>query len=128
MYCRNCANQIADEAAICVKCGVPTDKGNKFCRHCGKETLPSQEICTGCGLRLSSSAHGDGREFLPTILLAILPMCIGLGGIHRLYTGHIAIGIIQLLSGGGCFIWQLIDIIMIATGSFKDREGRPLKQ
>ena len=55
-------------------------------------------------------------------------LCVFLGwlGIHRFYTGHIAIGIIQLLTGGGFGIWVLIDIIMIFTDSFRDSVGAPL--
>ena len=26
MYCRNCGSQISDDAAICIHCGVPTNK------------------------------------------------------------------------------------------------------
>ena len=51
----------------------------------------------------------------------------GFGGFHRFYTGHTAIGIIQLLTGGGCLIWQIIDFISILSGGFRDVQGKYLQ-
>ncbi len=68
-------------------------------------------------------ANQEGKSFLTTLILAIF---LGYLGIHRFYTGHTGIGIIQLLTGGGCGIWALIDIIMIASGSYRDAKGQPL--
>jgi len=48
-------------------------------------------------------------------------------GVHRFYTGHTAIGIIQLFTFGGCGIWALIDFIMILMGNFKDADGNIIK-
>ncbi len=45
---------------------------------------------------------------------------------HRIYTGRIGIGIAQFLTLGGLWIWQLIDIFLIVTRKFTDKEGRPL--
>lgn len=123
MFCRNCGKEIADQAVICVNCGVPPRNGKRFCQHCGVETPDSTGICTKCGVRLAGGA--DEKDWLTTLLLAIF---LGGLGIHRFYTGHIGTGIAQLLTMGGCGIWALIDIIMIATGSFKDGEGNPLVQ
>lgn len=67
----------------------------------------------------------EQKDWLTTLLLAIF---LGGLGVHRFYTGHIGIGIAQLLTLGGCGIWSLIDIIMIATGSFKDGNGNPLER
>lgn len=64
------------------------------------------------------------KGFVPTILLCFF---LGAFGIHRFYAGKIGTGILMLLTLGGLGIWTLIDFIMIVTGSFKDKEGLPIK-
>ena len=71
----------------------------------------------------ASPAQQEGKSWLVTLLLSIL---VGGLGIHRFYVGKIGTGILMLLTGGGCGIWALIDIIMVATGSFTDAQGQPL--
>ncbi|UCG57999.1 MAG: protein kinase [Phycisphaerales bacterium] len=51
---------------------------------------------------------------------------LGFCGLHRFYVGKIGTGILWFLTGGLFWIGQVIDIIMIAVGQFKDRYGRPL--
>ena len=68
-------------------------------------------------------AQAVPKDWMTTLLLCIF---LGWLGVHRFYTGHIAIGVIQLLTGGGCGIWWLIDFIMILTDSYKDSNGFPL--
>ena len=58
-----------------------------------------------------------------TFLLSLL-ILVGFGGVHRIYAGKIWTGILQFVTGGGFVIWQIIDIIMILCGSFRDKEGR----
>lgn len=99
MFCRNCGKQIADQAVICLACGVPSKAG---------------AIVTDTG---------EVKDWLTALLLSIF---LGALGIHRFYTGHIGIGVIQLLTFGGCGIWTLIDLIMIASGKFKDSDGNML--
>ena len=68
-------------------------------------------------------SQAQPKDWMTTLLLCIF---LGWLGVHRFYTGHIAIGIIQLLTAGGCGIWVLIDFIMILTDSYRDSNGLPL--
>src|SRR6266576_38511 len=68
-------------------------------------------------------AQAVPKDWMTTLLLCIF---LGWLGIHRFYTGHTVIGIIQLLTAGGCGIWALIDFIMILTDSYRDSNGLPL--
>ena len=62
-----------------------------------------------------------------TRLLALL-LCVFLGvcGVHRFYVGKIGTGLLWLFTGGLFGIGYVVDIILIAAGSYKDRYGYPL--
>ena len=64
-----------------------------------------------------------GKDWMTTLLLSIF---LGGLGIHRFYTGHTVVGVVQLLTFGGCGIWALIDIINIARGTYTDKNGNQL--
>ena len=57
--------------------------------------------------------------------IAALLLCIFLGefGIHRFYVGKVGTGILYLLTVGFFGIGIIVDIIMIAVGSFTDKSG-----
>ena len=63
------------------------------------------------------------KEWLVALLLSIF---LGVLGVDRFYLGHVGLGIAKLLTGGGCGIWYIVDIILIATGSLKDAQGQEL--
>lgn len=48
----------------------------------------------------------------PTISI-ILSIIVGSWGIDRIYIGDVGLGIIKLLTCGGCVIWWLIDLFLI---------------
>lgn len=68
----------------------------------------------------AAAKQGGGKSQLVALLL-----CAFLGGlgIHRFYLGYVWQGIVQLLTGGGCGIWALIDFIRIITGSLQPKDG-----
>ena len=65
----------------------------------------------------------EGKDWLTALLLAIFLGCLG---VDRFYTGHTGLGILKLITCGGVGIWQIIDIILIATGAYRDKNGNPL--
>lgn len=78
----------------------------------------------------SSQPHpeelSDKSRLVAGLLGLLLPLA-GLYGVHRLYTGHILIGVLMLVTFGGCGIWQIIDVVLVFAGSVTDRDGRPLR-
>ncbi len=63
---------------------------------------------------------GNDKDWMITVLL-----CFFLGGLglHRFYLGYTWQGVVQLLTGGGCGIWALIDFIRILMKDLKPLDG-----
>ena len=122
MYCRNCAKQLVDNAEYCISCGQRPLLGNRYCQSCGQETLPGAEICLKCGVRLGPSG---GKDWLVALILSVL---LGWFGVDRFYLGYVGLGILKLLTAGGCGIWWLVDVILLAMNKLPDAQGKPLQQ
>lgn len=55
------------------------------------------------------------------VLTLVMSIIFGSLGVDRFIMGHIGLGILKLITMGGCGIWYIIDIILIATKhEFKD--------
>jgi len=101
-------------------------ENEKFCQNCGEIIDVKAEICPQCGVRQAFSTYSGTTDnrWLVTFLLCWF---LGVFGIHRFYTGHTTIGIIQLLTLGGCGIWAIIDLIILIIGDYKDADGNPIR-
>jgi len=122
MYCRNCARQLADNAEYCINCGQRPLLGNRYCQSCGQATVPGAEICVKCGVRLG---RGGEKDWMVALILSIL---LGTFGVDRFYLGYVGLGIVKLVTFGGCGIWWLVDVILIAMNKLPDAQGNPLRQ
>jgi hypothetical protein len=65
------------------------------------------------------------RDWLSTLLISFF---VGWFGIDRFYLGYTGLGILKLITFGGCGIWYIVDLILIAMGKLDDSQGRPLKR
>ena len=138
MYCRNCGNEMNDEAVVCVKCGVPAGKGTSYCPHCGAEVNPDAVMCVACGTKFAEpEPEMSDKSKLAAGLLGIF---LGGLGIHNFYLGYTGKAIVQLLLGtvgilacgigpAASSIWGLIEGIFILCDNITtDSEGKKLKK
>jgi hypothetical protein len=65
------------------------------------------------------------KDWMVTLLISFF---LGGLGIDRFYLGYTGLGILKLITCGGCGIWSLIDLILIATGGLGDADGLPLRK
>lgn len=92
-----------------------TLKGSTLIRMEGGNWFPASEL---------PDLFSD-KDWLVALLLSIF---LGGFGVDRFYLGYTGLGVAKLLTLGGCGIWTIIDIILIAVGQTKDSENLPLKR
>jgi TM2 domain-containing membrane protein YozV len=55
-----------------------------------------------------------------------LILCVFFAGAQYYYTGRIGRGLLYTFTGGFLFIGTLVDFFIIASGNFKDKDGKCL--
>lgn len=71
--------------------------------------------------------QGAAKEPQSKMTMILISWLLGYLGIHRLMMGY-SNWWLQLITVGGCGIWQLYDLIMIITDKMPMADGTPLKK
>jgi TM2 domain-containing membrane protein YozV/RNA polymerase subunit RPABC4/transcription elongation factor Spt4 len=111
MFCRNCGQEVSENAVACPKCGVPPRSQRKFCNQCGSATQPEQVMCVKCGVALGAGSGSKSK-----VAAGVLGILLGCLGIHKFYLGYTMEGIIMLLisvltCGFGASVTAVIGIV-----------------
>ena len=72
---------------------------------------------------LNSTSSTTSTDWLTLFLLTFF---VGVLGVHRFYTGKIGTGFLMLITLGGFGIWFLVDLILVVTGQFTNKEGQKI--
>jgi TM2 domain-containing membrane protein YozV len=72
---------------------------------------------------LNSSTITSTTDWLTLFLLTFF---VGVLGVHRFYVGKIGTGFLMLLTLGGLGVWFLVDLILVVTGQFTNKDGQKI--
>lgn len=144
-------NEGSDDMSKCPICGAPMNMDS--CEYCGykKETIEHRDE-NRQGLMQEyypketppvsyyrpappkapppNYPYQDGNVIYSTnsrAVAGVLCLFLGFLGAHRFYTGKIFTGILYLFTFGLFGVGMFIDLVLIITGHFKDKQGFKLR-
>ena len=121
----------------CESCGASAT--GAFCEYCGAR-MPVERVETQTinaenyvvnnyyypqGDQASVAAAPQAAGVSPKSRTVALVLCVLLGyfGAHRFYVGRHGLGVLYLLTIGIFGIGWLVDIVLVALGKLRDRDG-----
>ena len=88
------------------------------------ETItPNSDTATVSAPAKSGQMAAENVSPKSRLVTSLLAYFLGFLGVDRFYTGHVGLGILKLITGGGFLIWTIIDFIMAVAGKRKDKQG-----
>ena len=132
MICKNCGNQMEDNAAFCTNCGTPASEAAPNAQAApAAEAAPNAQAAPVTA-QPTTVAPVAPKSKTTAVLLAWF---LGAFGVHNFYLGDATKAIIQLaitvVSCGTLAIvsayWAIAEAIMLLTGKIStDAKGNPL--
>ena len=125
MFCQSCGGKLKEGALFCASCGsaVAVQQGNTVSQQPPVQQSFQQQPTVQSSPAQSFAGYPPG--YVPKKWKTALLLCIFLLCGHRFYTGKIGTAFLMMIPYVG-LVWWIIDIIRIATGKFKDKNGYPL--
>lgn len=111
MYCPYCGSLIQDDSIFCKNCGRPVRRQEQ-----PFSVMPDQT---------TGNIHTQAKK--DWIVALLLSYFLGFLGVDRFYLGYTGLGILKLLTCGGCGIWVFIDFLLIGFNKIGDSSGLILK-
>ena len=103
-----------------------------FCKQCGQQLVDEAVVCPHCGVATGHFPQvvAQGKSRTSFILFGALLGLIGLPGMHNFYAGYNQKGLVQLLvSVLSCwllwipmYIWTIVEICTVTV----DSDGKPM--
>lgn len=75
--------------------------------------------------KLDGPAPNNQRHFLAVFFISFM---WGTLGVDRFYLGKVGTGILKLVTFGGFGLWTIIDLVLIMSGTMRDKQGHEMLQ